>query len=261
MSRSNLVARSCLIAGLACFAFLPASADHLSAQTAAASNPAASQSNIDQTIHDYILAHPEVLIQSLRAAKQKEEDRLASIRQSMVGSFEKELLEDPHSMSFGNPKGDVTVVEFFDYRCPYCRKVDPALQALLKEDPNVRLVQKEFPILGPASTYAARAVLAAQKQGIQTKLHETLMSRKPNFDEATILTIAGDVGLDLDRLKVDMNSTEVDAEIARTMQIAKALQLNGTPAFIIGSEVVPGGTDLQTFKELVAEARQEHKRP
>ena len=153
------------------------------------------------------------------------------------------------------------MVEFFDYRCPYCRKVDPALQALLKEDPNVRLVQKEFPILGPASTYAARAVLAAQKQGIQTKLHETLMSRKPNFDEATILTIAGDVGLDLDRLKVDMNSTEVDAEIARTMQIAKALQLNGTPAFIIGSEVVPGGTDLQTFKELVAEARQEHKRP
>jgi len=255
MSRSSALAQNCLIACLASLAFLLVCGGRLSAQPAAATNPPANQSNIEQTIHDYILAHPEVLIESLQIAKQKEEDRVAAIRKSMVGTFEKELLEDPDTPSFGNPKGDVTVVEFFDYKCPYCRQVEPSLQSLIKNDPGVRVVQKQFPILGPASLYAARAALAAQKQGMQAKLHEALMAKKPNLDEATVLKVAGEVGLDLDRMKVDMASPDVDAEIARTARMAKALKLNGTPAFVIGSEVVPGGTDLETLKELVDEAR------
>jgi protein-disulfide isomerase len=259
MSRSNPLARNCLIASLAFFALLLPWGDRLLAQIAATTtSPPASQSNVEQIIHDYILGHPEVLMESLRAAKQKDEDHIADIRKSMIGSFRKELLHDPYTPSFGNPNGDVTVVEFFDYRCPYCRQVEPHLQSLLKDDPGVRLVLKEFPILGPASVYAARATLAAQRQDMQAKMHQALMSTKPNFDEATVLKIAGEVGLDLDRLKVDMASPEVDAEMARTMRIAKALQLKGTPAFVIGSEVVPGGTDLETLKELVAEARAEH---
>jgi len=149
----------------------------------------------------------------------------------------------------------VTVVEFFGYRCPYCRQVEPWLQTLIKNNADLRVVEKELPIPGPASINEARIALAANKQGKHEQFHDAVMSKKPNVDEATILQLAGQAGLDLDRLKTDMNSPEIDAEIKHTLEIAKALRLNGTPAFIVGSELVPGATDLETLQSLVDEAR------
>jgi protein-disulfide isomerase len=225
------------------------------AEAGETSSAASESEPLQKAIHDYILAHPEVLIQSLRAAKEREQDRLAAMSRSIIGSFKKELVEDPDAPVVGNPAGDVTLVEFFDYRCPYCRQVEPFLQKLVQSDPGVRIVQKEFPILGPASVYAARVALAAHRQGKHKQFHEALMARRSNLDEATILTVAQEVGLDIGRIKVDMNDPKVESEIKRNQEIAKALRLSGTPAFIIGTEVVPGATDFETLKSMVDDAR------
>jgi protein-disulfide isomerase len=210
---------------------------------------------LQKAIHDYILAHPEVLIQSLRASKEREQERLAALSKSIIASFKKELVEDPDAPVMGNPAGDVTLIEFFDYRCPYCRQVEPFLQSLMKDDPGVRIVQKEFPILGPASVYAARVALAAQKQGKHKQFHDALMAKRSNLDEATVLSVASEVGLDVDRIKADINDPGVEREIRRNEEIAKALRVSGTPAFIIGTELVPGATNLDTLKSMVEDAR------
>jgi protein-disulfide isomerase len=224
-------------------------------QTTDASNALAANEALERAIHDYILAHPEVLIQSLRIAKEREETRAAEQGKALLASLKHELVDDPNAPVRGNPSGDVTLVEFFDYRCPYCRQVEPFLQALLKNDHGLRVVVKEFPILGPASVYAARVALAANEQGKYEQFHNAVMSKKPNIDEATVLKLADETGLALDRLKTDMNSPEVTAEIKRTIEIAKALRLTGTPAFIVGTELIPGATDLETLQALLVEAR------
>jgi len=234
----------------ACLSTLPAPAQTPSPAPASPSDEA-----IQKTIHDYILAHPEVVIQSLRIAKEREEERLSELAKSKIGLFRKDLVEDVDAPVLGNPAGDVTLVEFFDYRCAYCRQVEPFLATLIKTDPGVRIVEKEFPILGPASVYAARVALAANKQGKHKQFHDAVMAKKPNIDEATILKLAEEAGLDIERLKVDMNNSEVDAEIKRNNEIAKALRLNGTPAFIVGTELVPGATDLETLRALLDDAR------
>src|SRR6188508_3369018 len=122
----------------------------------------------------------------------------------------KEILDDPESPVGGNPKGDVSVVEFFDYRCPYCKQVMPALDALLAKDKQLRFVYKEFPVLGPDSVHAARAALAARKQGKYEAMHRALMAVKGQLDEAAILKVAASVGLDIDRLKADTAAPEID---------------------------------------------------
>jgi protein-disulfide isomerase len=222
-------------------------------------NVPTAKSDIQTTIHDYILAHPEVLIESLQQAKRKDEERQAAATKSFIGTHKKELLEDSNSPVLGNRNGDVTLVEFFDYRCPYCRQVDPLLRRLVSEDPKVRIVQKQLPILGPTSVLAARAALAANNQGKHEQLHDALMTEKPNFDEARILKVAGDLGLDLVRFKADMASPEVDAEILGSARLAKGMNLTGTPAFIVGLELVPGATNLETLKSMIDDAREDQR--
>jgi protein-disulfide isomerase len=224
-------------------------------QTTDAGKALVTKEALQQAIHDYILAHPEVLIQSLRIAKEHEEIRVAEQNRALVASLKHELVDDPNAPVRGNPSGDVTLVEFFDYRCPYCRQVEPFLQGLIKNDHGLRVVVKELPILGPASIYAARIALAANRQGKYEQFHNAVMSKRSNFDEATLLKLAEDAGLTLDRLKTDMNSFEVDAEIKRNTEIAKALKLSGTPAFVAGTELIPGATDVETLQALLDEAR------
>ena len=228
-------------------------------QTDNASNPSAGGRDFQQIIHDYILAHPEVLIKSLQSAKRKQEDQIAAATKSLIKSYKKELVEDPNTPILGNPNGDITLVEFFDYRCPYCRQMDPLLQNLVRNDPGLRIAQKQYPILGPQSVFAARVALAANKQGKYLQFHTALMSKRPNFDEASVLNIAETTGLDLALLKSDMASPEVDAEISKSIQIAKELRLTGTPAFIVGSELIPGATDFETLRAVVEDARRESR--
>jgi protein-disulfide isomerase len=237
-----------------CTFAVPCSVPALTQTTDATKAPVANEA-LQQAIHDYILAHPEVLIQSLRIAKEREEARAAEQGKALLASLKNDLVDDPNAPVRGNPSGDVTLVEFFDYRCPYCRQVEPFLQALIKNDHGLRVVVKQLPILGPASVYAARVALAAIKQGKYEQFHDAVMSKKPNIDEATVLKLAEEAGIAVDRLKTDMNSPEVNAEIKRTTEIARALRLTGTPAFIVGTELIPGATDLETLQALLDEAR------
>jgi protein-disulfide isomerase len=210
---------------------------------------------IEQIIHDYILEHPEVVIQALQSAESKAKAVAEERGRATLAEKRKELLDDPTSPIAGNPGGDVTIVEFFDYRCPYCKQVEPALEALLREDRQIRIVYKEFPILGKDSVYATRVALAARKQAKYDAVHAAMMAAKGQIDENTIFKIAASAGLDVERAKADMTSSEIDDIIRRNFELAQALDIRGTPAFIIGGELVPGAIDIATMKQKIAAAR------
>jgi protein-disulfide isomerase len=215
----------------------------------------AQKSAFEQIIHDYILQHPEVVIEALQSAEDKMKAQGEERARAAVVERRQELLEDPAAPVAGNPKGDVTIVEFFDYRCPYCKQVEPALEALLKEDRQLRIVYKELPILGKDSVYATRAALAARKQAKYDKFHAAMMAAKGQIDEKIILQVAASTGLDVERLKSDMNASEIDDVIKRNYDLAQALDIHGTPAFVIGGELVPGAIDIATMKQKIAAAR------
>src|SRR5690606_957408 len=143
-----------------------------------------------------------------------------------------------------------------DYRCPYCKRALPALEALLVRDPQVRVIFKELPILGPESVYAARAALAAHRQGRYVEFHRRLMAA-PAVNEATVKAIAGQLKLDFARLQADMRHPEVEQAIQRTFRLAEALEINGTPAFVVGSRIIPGAVDGETLIAYVAQERQQ----
>jgi protein-disulfide isomerase len=215
----------------------------------------AQKSAFEQIIHDYILQHPEIVIEALQSAEDKMKAQSEERARAAVVERREELLNDATAPVAGNLKGDVTVVEFFDYRCPYCKQVEPALEALLKEDRQLRIVYKELPILGKDSVYATRAALAARKQGKYDKFHTAMMAAKGQIDEKSILQVAAASGVDIERLKSDMNASEIDDIIKRNYDLAQALDIHGTPAFIIGGELVPGAIDIATMKQKIAAAR------
>jgi len=212
---------------------------------------------IEQVIHDYLIKHPEVVIEALKAGQEAEKAQEAAEAKAEIAKRRDEILNDPTSPVGGNPKGDVTIVEFFDYRCPYCKQMEPGLEALIKEDPNLRIVYKEFPILGPDSLIASRVALAAARQGNDKYLrfHAAMMSTKGQINEAVILKTAEDAGLDMTRIKADMNSPEIEALIKKNYSLADGLDIKGTPALIIGDTMTPGAVDVATLRKLVADAR------
>jgi len=210
---------------------------------------------IERIIHDYLMRNPEVILDAVESLEQKRNEQARANAKSAIGEHRDEILNDPDSPVAGNPKGDVTIVEFFDYRCPYCKQVEPSLAQLRKDDAKVRFVYKELPILGPDSVVATRAALAARKQNKYQDLHDALMRARGTLDEATVLKIASEAGLDTTKLKADMSSPEVERIIKRNLDLAHTLTINGTPGFIIGDQLVPGAVDMATLKSLVADAR------
>jgi protein-disulfide isomerase len=244
-ARSLLLALCCAV--LACCAARAAEP---------ARTPAEQRRAIEAIIHDYLLSHPEVLVQALDEADRRlNRDAEANARQALA-AHRRELIDDPATPVGGNPDGDVTIVEFFDYSCPYCKAVEPALERLLAEDHGVRFVYKEFPVLGPESTAAARAALAAKRQGKYVAFHDAMMAVRGAFDDAKIYEVAGSVGLDRARLERDMAAPPIAAELKANMALADALAVHGTPTFIIGKEIVPGAVDLESFEHMIAKARQ-----
>jgi len=215
----------------------------------------ARKAEVEQIIHDYFLAHPEFMIEVLRAAEAKVKDEKAADAKGLIAAKQSELLHDASAPIAGNPDGDVTIVEFFDYRCPYCKQVEPSLETLIKEDGKIRIVYKEFPVLGPASVYATRIALAARKQGKYAAFHDAMMAKKGQITEDVVLAVAKAAGLDLDRAKADMNAPEVSEIIARNKALASALEIGGTPTFIIGDKLMPGAGDIDELRKMVDSAR------
>ncbi|WP_448192016.1 DsbA family protein [Azospirillum sp. sgz301742] len=239
-------------------AFLAATAVAMAVLSPAAqaqSVPAEQRQAIEQIVRDYLLQHPEVIVEAideLQRRERAEEERKA--KQGLAQSKDK-LFNDPASPVAGNPKGDVTLVEFFDYQCGYCKSVQADVQRLIKDDGKLRFVFKELPILGPASVTASKAALASRAQGKYEAYHTVLMANRGQLDEATILKLASSVGLDTERLKKDMESPEVQQVIGANIALAEQLGIRGTPGFVVGERIVPGAIKLDDMKKLVAEAR------
>jgi protein-disulfide isomerase len=210
---------------------------------------------VQQLIRDTLANHPEIVIEALKAAQQKSDAEAAdNVRRAIVDQRAR-LVSDPASPVGGNASGDVTIVEFFDYRCPYCKEVEPSLEALLKEDRKLRIVYKEFPILGAASVYAARVALASRGQGKYDAFHRAMMAVKGTIDSEVVRRTAAGVGIDMAKLESAVKAAEIDGIIKGNYALAESLEITGTPAFIIGDTMVPGVADIDTLRKLVAEVR------
>jgi protein-disulfide isomerase len=210
---------------------------------------------IEQIIRDYLLAHPEVVIQSVTEYQRRQKLAESERQQQAVIASRAALTQDPDAPVMGNPDGDVSIVEFFDYKCPYCRRVAGTLRDVVAADGNIRLIMKEFPILGPQSIQGARAALASVKQGKYEEFHWALMTEPGDMSDPHIRQIARTVGIDVEQLQKDMESPEIQAMIRRNHELAQALQITGTPAFVIGDTLVPGAIDRKTIEHLVAQVR------
>jgi protein-disulfide isomerase len=177
----------------------------------------------------------------------------------VLGKNKALIFDDPNSPVLGNPKGDVTIVEFYDYSCSHCKASHPAVEELLKADRTVRFIAKEFPILGEGSLLASRAALASVKQKKFAQFRTILMDYREQFNEASIMNLAQQAGLDPVQLKRDMSDKAIDDTIAKNQKLAYDLNVSGTPMFIIGDMVYPGALDVAQLQQAVANARSANK--
>jgi protein-disulfide isomerase len=233
---------------------LPTASAQAQNQTPAASTPAEVE-NIEQIVRDYLLRHPEVLVEALTLFEQRRDEAAAAAQQAAVSGQRDALENDPDSPVAGNRDGDVVLIEFFDYRCPYCRKAADTLDAVMKADGNLRIVFKEFPILGPESVEGAKAALAAAKQDKYEAFHFALMREPGDMSAAHLRRTAEEVGMDADQMERDMRSSDVTAALHRNYALAESLSIRGTPAFVVGGTLVPGAVDASELQRLIAEAR------
>jgi protein-disulfide isomerase len=210
----------------------------------------------DAAIERYIRTHPEVIVQSLQAMEAKREAEQRERQKVALVAKQSELVGDPASPVSGNLKGEITLVEFYDYRCGYCKKAASAVTELQKVDSRVRVVYKDFPILGEPSVLAAKAALASQAQGKHQVFHEALLASHADMTKEEILKIAVSVGLNAKRLEADMANPKWQTVIDKNRSLAQELGISGTPGFIVGTELVPGMLDLDGLKELIARAGQ-----
>jgi protein-disulfide isomerase len=238
-----------LILGAALLANAPATKRNLEdgvitpAQAADAAFTDEQKKALGDIIKDYLLKNPEVLIDVQNALEDKLEKEHADKLQKFMSENAREIYHSPNSSLAGNPEGDITVVEFFDYNCGYCRRGLPEVQKLLKTDKNVRFVFKELPILSKGSEDAAKIALAAKRQGKYWEFHQAMLSYKGQANEASSMKIAESLGLDVAKLKSDMDSKEVTDELESMKALAKKIGINGTPHFLVGDKSIPGAPE------------------
>lgn len=209
---------------------------------------------IKQLALDAILENPEIIAEAITLLRQRDEERQRSAMRSKLHELRDELENDPNAPVLGNPNGDVIVVEFFDYNCPYCKQVAPDVLELINQDQNIKLVYREWPILGEDSVFAARAALAARAQGRYEEMHWSLMSLS-RATEQSVLKAARELGLDLQKLQNDMMSEDITAHINLSMQLANAIGFSGTPSFVIGDQTVPGAVSYEEMRSIVESNR------
>lgn len=231
---------------LALLAAPPALAQGLSAQQRA---------EVVEVLRDALTRDPTILRDALAAVEAAETRERSAARRAAIERHAEALFRDAADPVRGNPRGDVTVVEFFDVRCGYCKQLHPALEALVLRDAQVRVVMKDLPILGPNSVLASRALLAAQRQGRYPALHDALMTLRGEPTEAVIRQQAERVGLDWTRLRRDMDDPAIQRRIEANIRLAQGIGVEGTPALVIGGTLVPGAVELEQLERMVAENR------
>lgn len=211
----------------------------------------AQKRGIEQVVKDYLLQNPKILIEVQSALEQKMAKEEAERTKTLVAENAKDIYRHPDAPVAGNPKGDITVVEFFDYNCGYCKRGFHNIRELIEKDKNVRVVFKELPILSKDSEDAAKIALAARAQGKYWELHQAMIESKGRATEATALEMAGKLGLDVEKLKVDKDSEAVKGELARVEALARKMSISGTPHFLVGSDAI-GGAPEDLLDQLTA---------
>ncbi|KQV57180.1 MULTISPECIES: DsbA family protein [unclassified Caulobacter] len=205
-----------------------------------------------EKVRAYLLEHPEVLMEASQKLQEKQAAQQAASSQKAIGQYRQAIERDPRDIVI-NPAGSITVTEFFDYRCGYCRHAAPEIVELVQKNPDIRLVLKDFVIFGRDSEAAARIALGAKDQGKSLELYKALMAENA-LDAAGALRIAKNVGIDLDKAKPLGESQAVTQHLADTDALAKTLALSGTPAFIVGDTLVPGA-DINALRLAIEQTR------
>ncbi len=227
------------------------------AQPAGAISPE-QKGQIETIVHDYLLKNPEVLREAMVELDRRDKAKEAEAREKITLDQNGPLFTSPYQMEIGNPKGDVTLVEFFDYNCGYCKKALSDNIKLLDGDRNLRIILKEFPVLGPGSVEASRVAMAARtsmKPDQVLQFHTRLLGSRGPANKQKALEVAKEIGLDPAALAKQMDSTEVSTGIKQAMTLADQLGLTGTPSFVIGGEVVVGAVGFDELKEKIASVR------
>jgi protein-disulfide isomerase len=218
-----------------------------------------SEAVFGERVRSYLLSHPEVLLEAAKLLERRQQVAKSEAARQAISVEADRIFRDPASPVVGNPGGDVTLVEFFDYNCHYCKKAAPDVARLVEADPGLRVVYKEFPILGPGSVVAARAALAAMRQGKYQPFHDALMASTTKLSETEIFAKAEEVGIDLPQLRQDMADPAIEQQIQGNLELARTLSINMTPAFVIGDNMVPGVIGPERLAQLVAEVRESRK--
>ncbi len=243
--------------GLAAVGLLAAPAQSLaqSEERKASALTAEERAAIVEVLREALRSDPSILREAMAALQADDARRAAEASRAAVRAQAEALFRDPADPFLGAPRAGTTLVEFTDYRCPYCRAMRPVLAELLRTDGDLRLVVKPLPVLGPASVTAARAALAAEMQGRFAAFHEALMTLRGAMDEHAILQLAAESGLDVARLRRDMASAEVTRRLSANLRLAETLGIQGTPAFVVGETLLPGAVPIERLREAVAAAR------
>lgn len=216
---------------------------------------AAQEEAIKALVKKYLIEHPEIIVEAMERLRAEREKKQKEAVTAALVAKRKEIYEDAASPVAGNEAGDVTIVEFFDYQCGYCKSVLDRLMQTVKKDGKVKIVFKEFPILGPQSVFAARAALAAQKQGKYFAFHNAMMRLKGAVNQVSVFAVAKSVGIDTKQLAKDMRDPAIEKALKANFALARELRINGTPAFIIGDELVPGAVPQQMLEGYIEQAR------
>lgn len=209
-------------------------------------------------VRAYLLENPEVLQEAIEVLQAREQQAQMNNDVALAQANAGALFNDGHSFVGGNPDGDITVVEFLDYRCGYCKRAFPEIEALIEADRNIRLIVKEFPILGEQSVLASRFAIATQLVAgdeAYKNVHDTLMEFRGDISEASLLRIAESLGLDQDAILVEMQSTEVNEIIAKNQALAQTLSISGTPTFVVEDQMVRGYVPQNQMEEIIAQLR------
>lgn len=247
MFRRSTVAALAIAGGVSILALAaPAHADGLTE---------GEQQQVKELVREYLLENPEILVEAMEALRSKEMAAQSKRQETALAENRDEIFHKAGDPVLGNPEGDVTMVEFFDYQCGYCKRVFKPVMDTVQDDGNLRFVLKELPILGPESVLAARYSLAAAAQDKYAEFHGALMTRRGPITEEALKTLAAELGLDVEQLAEDAESDAVNQQIRANLELAAALGIRGTPAFIIGDRVIPGAVGQDQLENAIDAAR------
>lgn len=251
------MSKSLRLLAVACAAFMSLAAPQIAG---AAEFSSVQRSEIETIVREYLIAHPEVLQEAMAEFEKRQAAAEVEKHKGAIKENATALFSSARQVTLGNPNGNVTFVEFFDYNCGYCKRAMDDMMTLLKNDPNLKIVLKEFPVLGPGSVEAAQVAVAVRMQDKTggkkyLEFHQKLLGGRGQADRARALAVAKEVGMNMAQIEKDMQSPEVNATLQESFKLAETLGLNGTPSYVISDKVIVGAVGLPSLQEGINTAR------